>query len=216
MIDISTDFGLAYRKPAFFPLLGDGIFVQDGAEWKHSRELLRPQFSRSRMQNVDYLYKHIDNLLLAVSHDDGPVDLQPLFYRFTLDTSTSLIFGRSTNSLISDAAKEKETSFANAWDIAQRGMAARSSLGGFYWLIRSRKFRRACVEVHAFVDGMVADALETLASRAADEKKTDGAVETILQTLIQETKDPVTLRSTCLHILLAGRDTTASLLSWTL
>lgn len=36
----------------------------------------------------------------------------------------------------------------------------------------------------------------------------------LLDALVAETQDPIELRSQCLNILLAGRDTTASLLSW--
>jgi hypothetical protein len=34
---------------AFRPLLGVGIFTSDGADWQHSREMLRPNFARSQV-----------------------------------------------------------------------------------------------------------------------------------------------------------------------
>jgi cytochrome P450 len=40
-----NDYGLGLRAPTFHPLLGSGIFTQDGAAWKHSRRLLRPQLA---------------------------------------------------------------------------------------------------------------------------------------------------------------------------
>lgn len=39
------DYGLGTRRLAGFPLLGEGIFSQDGPAWKHSRELIRRQFA---------------------------------------------------------------------------------------------------------------------------------------------------------------------------
>lgn len=45
-----ADFGLGVRKPTFAPLLGSGIFTQDGPGWKHSRDLLRHQFDKRRFQ----------------------------------------------------------------------------------------------------------------------------------------------------------------------
>lgn len=40
------------RKQAFGPFLGHGIFTAEGLKWKHSRELLRPNFARSQMVHV--------------------------------------------------------------------------------------------------------------------------------------------------------------------
>lgn len=59
-----------------------------------------------------------------------------------------------------------------------------------------------------------------------EEEKTKSAIEdtsgektkkryVFLHALIKETKDPIELRSQLLHLLLAGRDTTAGLLGWT-
>ncbi len=39
-----------WRKDAFVPLLGHGIFTTDGAAWRHSRELLRPNFNRNQVR----------------------------------------------------------------------------------------------------------------------------------------------------------------------
>ncbi|KAL2022262.1 hypothetical protein VTK56DRAFT_5872 [Thermocarpiscus australiensis] len=42
------DYGFGCRPAVFAPLLGNGIFTQEGAAWKHSRELLRKQFVRAQ------------------------------------------------------------------------------------------------------------------------------------------------------------------------
>jgi hypothetical protein len=42
-----ADFDLGpVRRGNFFPLLGNGIFTQDGKGWEHSRTMMRPQFAR--------------------------------------------------------------------------------------------------------------------------------------------------------------------------
>lgn len=38
------------RKDALVPLIGYGILTTEGAAWKHSRELLRPNFSRKQVR----------------------------------------------------------------------------------------------------------------------------------------------------------------------
>jgi len=42
-----ADFDLGpVRRGNFFPLLGNGIFTEDGKPWEHSRAMMRPQFAR--------------------------------------------------------------------------------------------------------------------------------------------------------------------------
>ncbi|KAL1304470.1 hypothetical protein AAFC00_003462 [Neodothiora populina] len=207
------DFGLGSRRPTFFPLLGDGIFTQDGLAWKHSRDMLRPQFMSNRAKTVDQLHQHLDNLMTAIPND-SPVDLQQIFFRYTLDTTTSFLFGRSLDTLASEDADDQVSPFAEAFTVAQDFLAQRGRLGDFYWLIGGRKFRNACKTVHSFVDCVIAAATEARNERASG-KAVKQLNYVFLDALLEETQDPVALRSTCLNILLAGRDTTACCLSWT-
>src|SRR5271163_4346128 len=96
---LSLDFGFGVRRGVFYPLLGDGIFTQEGAAWKHSRELLRKQFVRTQYQNLDHFREHVDNLISRLPAKEGVIDLQPLFFNLTLDTTTALLFGLSVYSL---------------------------------------------------------------------------------------------------------------------
>ncbi len=82
-------FWYGLRSQIFFPLLGDGIFTQDGAAWKHSRETLHPQFLRQQYQDLDILREHVDNLMYCILENGQSLDVQPLFFRLTLDTSPS-------------------------------------------------------------------------------------------------------------------------------
>lgn len=206
----NVEYGHGLRRQIFYPLLGDGIFTQDGVAWKHSRELLRPQFSKQRYRDLDMFREHVDNLIGCMHKSRGPVDLQPLFFRFTLDTTSAFLFGESTYSLKSKSSI-KGTRFANDFDIAQSYLAQRFRLLDLYWLIGGSRFRTACKSVHGFVDeiikrrrdnpdfGQVADGRYVFFDAVADDSTTRDA-----------------LRGQLINILLAGRDTTACLLSWTL
>lgn len=79
----SPDYGFGARPKIFAPLLGNGIFTQEGAAWKHSRELLRKQFIRVQSQNFDHFHEHVDNLIHRLP-SSGVVDLQPLFFGYDL------------------------------------------------------------------------------------------------------------------------------------
>src|SRR2546429_6081 len=135
------------RRQIMFPLFGDGIFTQDGPEWKRSRELLRPQFSYRCYQNLDIFREHVDNLISSLPPSGQIVDLQPLFFRLTLDTTTAFLFAESVYSL--RAAKEAgETAFTRAFNTAQAYMAKRYRLQDLYWLIRGKELTECCTIVH--------------------------------------------------------------------
>ncbi|KIX02259.1 uncharacterized protein Z518_08198 [Rhinocladiella mackenziei CBS 650.93] len=91
-----NDIGFGPRRNSFWAFLGDGIFTRDGVPWKHSRELLRRQFVRMQYQSLEAFNEHVDNLVEAIRRAPDIIDLQPIFFRYTLDTKTALIFNQGT------------------------------------------------------------------------------------------------------------------------
>lgn len=139
------------------------------------------------------------------------MDLQPLFFRLTLDTTMAVLFGKPANSSQAQGRAD-EAAFARAFDHAQHRIASRARLGDFYWLLGGKEFRNACETVHHFVESIVADALEETKIESTEDTA-DRYV--FLRELIKKTRDPLVLRDQLLNVLLAGRDTTGCLLSWT-
>jgi cytochrome P450 len=207
-------YGLGARRPTFSPLLGDGIFTQDAAPWKHSRDMLRPLFSLNRANIFTQVEEHTEHLVNCIPNN-AVVDLQPLFFQFTFDTTTFLLFGKSMNSLQAtssqDTSNTRETKFSEAFRISQDFLFRRGRLGDQYWLIDGKEFRKHCSIVHQFIDEAVTEALSV---KYQDEKADD--VHSFLDALIQETRDPKVLRDQLLNVMLAGRDTTACCLTWIL
>lgn len=193
--------------------MGSGIFTQDGAEWKHSRDLLRPQFMSNRFQNFEQMKQSVQDLIQNIP-DGEEIDLQPLFFRLTFDTTTFLLFGRSMSALASEEVAGQEARFADAFNVGQDYLAHRGRLGELHWLMNDRKFREACNICHSFVDNAVKQALDNATDNS--EEAVDRKNYVFIDALIQETRDPKVLRDQCLNVLLAGRDTTACCLSWTL
>ncbi|CAN9124789.1 unnamed protein product [Alternaria alternata] len=210
------DFSLGLRPKHFAPLMGSGIFTQDGAAWRHSRALLRPQFTSNRYQNFEEMKKSVESLTDQIS-PNSVVDLQPLFFRLTFDTTTFLLFGKTLSSLQSSDIAGKESEFAAAFNLGQDYLSHRGRLGDLYWLANTPEFWRACKTSHRFVDDAIQDALDN-ADKSEPEKTEDEDKKSyvFIDALIQETRDKKELRDQCLNVLLAGRDTTACCLSWTL
>jgi cytochrome P450 len=134
----------------------------------------------------------------------------------TFDSATEFLFGESVNILTSPEGSEQQN-FAKAFDFGQQELTVRTRMGPYVWLYRNRKFDEACNTVHKFVDRFVYRALEYRKMHDM-EKGTDEKAEgryVFLNELAKATQDPKQLRDELLNILLAGRDTTASLLSHT-
>ncbi|KAJ5296456.1 uncharacterized protein N7443_007349 [Penicillium atrosanguineum] len=214
------DFCLGTRHEQFYPLLGDGIFTLDGAGWSHARGLLRPQFTRDQVADLSMLDAHINHLIALIPKDRTSFDIQRLFFLLTLDSATHFLFGESvgcmlppseTTGVLEKSAVRSAQGFADAFTTAQDYLAARSRAQGLYWLVNPKKFREANSQVHEVVDHYVNVALES--KRNPDKKQDDRYI--FLQALAADTDDPKMLRDNMLNILLAGRDTTASLLSST-
>ena len=191
-------------------MFGDGIFTQEGAAWKHSRELLRPQFHHKQYENLEIFKEAVDDLVECIPTDGGVVDLQALFFRLTLDVTTAFLFGESVRSLKTPKAAGEQT-FADAFNIAQEYVMKRYRLLDLYWLIGGRKFLQACNSIHQFADQIINRNL--LRDSEEDERQ---AKYVFLDSVAENTPDRTALRGQIINILAAGRDTTACLLSWTL
>lgn len=191
-------------------MFGDGIFTQEGAPWKHSRELLRPQFLHKQYEDLELCREAVDDLLDIISKQNGIIDLQPLFFRLTLDVTTAFLFGESVRSLKAPESAGEQT-FAQAFNTAQGYIAKRFRLLDLYWLIGGKEFREACDAVRRFADQIIDRSLSKDAEGQEKENK-----YVFLSTLAKSTPDREALRSQIINILVAGRDTTACLLSWTL
>lgn len=189
-------------------------------------DLEQPNFVREQVSDLELEEEHVQNLFNAIGPTavDGwtpEIDIQTLFFRLTIDTATEFLFGESVESQINEmpgvnANKTgRERAFATNFDQAQLHMAKGFRFGDMYWLHNPKEYRGNNKICHEFVDYYVDLALK---QRLNTEKTMrDGHKKeryVFLEAVAQQTQDPYELRSQLLNILLAGRDTTASLLSW--
>lgn len=218
--------------PQMWPLLGNGIFTQSSKEWKHSREMMRPQFTRDQVSDLELEERHVQNMMAALDaklKSDGwtdVVDLQDLFFRLTLDSATEFLLGESADSQLQHIPgypRERNSAdalhnidFAWAFDRGQAGVATRARFGPMYWLVSSSEFRECIRQCHSFMDHYVRRALNKEMRDAEKEAEARAGKPryVFLDALAEQTQDPIELRSQLMHILLAGRDTTASMMGW--
>jgi len=216
------------RSANMIPTLGSGIFTQDGKAWEHSRALLRPNFVRDQVSDLDLEENHVQDLFKVMPiQADGwtaETNIQQLFFRLTIDSATEFLFGESVDSQLSEAGlgsqkdeaqRSRETAFSRHFDSAQGHLAKRFRFGDLYWLHNPKEFKDNNKNIQSFIDHYVNLALRK--SSGSEKIAEEGGHKqryVFLEELASQTRDPVELRAQLLNILLAGRDTTASLLSW--
>lgn len=227
------------RIKSMRPLLGYGIFCTDGSQWEHSRALLRPNFARSQITDIEIYQTHVAKLINHIPHDGSTVELQKLFFRMviafcstpfiphfslthlkTLDSATEFLFGESVHSL-NDVTSPSASAFAKDFDVSQDGLATRARMGPLMIFHRNKEFSKAVVDARSYAAKIVEKAISNrvaLDSGQDDSEEVGKLTEqhyVFLHELCKRTLDKTELIDQLLNILLAGRDTTASLLSIT-
>ncbi|KAI6119964.1 cytochrome P450 [Pisolithus croceorrhizus] len=222
-------------------LLGTGVFNSDGEIWKFHRSMTRPFFSKDRISHFDIFEKHADDALTQAKvrlQEGYSVDFQDMVGRFTLDSATEFLFGKSVSSLSAgltypnnslSGKNEEHTNhasnvFARAFSEAQSQVMLRSSFGTIwrlaeFWSDRIQKDMEIC---YAFIDPILKDALEMKRSIKEDEQSTGqvcteggkGFLEDTLLGHLWPVTDRTVIRDEIVNILIAARDTTASTLTF--
>lgn len=225
----SGDFDIsATRQKSWWPLMGRGVFTARGQDWKHSRALVRPQFARDQVQDVTFFEPHIQALLrrLPTMKDKwtGKIDIQPLFYNLTIDNITEFLYGQSVHTqdpeararlpLSWDKNRPDLINFGHHIDCCKEYIDRKGALAKYQWFMSSKEFKKHCIEIQEFVDYFVSQRLNSDKESQFQVAVNGKQRFILLDALVKETQDPTTLRSESLHIMIAGRHTSAALLGW--
>ena len=203
------DFHLGTRSWGMHAMIGDGIFTQDGNEWKGSRDILRRRFAHMQYQNLGGFHEHIESMIESLNASGSTeVDLQKEFYRLTLNTTIAMILGRP----VENYEGEIGTIFSASFDEASRVTGTRIRLGDLYYIYCPRGFLKACKTIRDYTYGFVSRALEAADKDGHDPMKTKSG--SFIQDLYDHRPDIGLVRDQVLNILIAGRDTTAATMSY--
>ncbi|KAL1621697.1 hypothetical protein SLS56_009095 [Neofusicoccum ribis] len=204
-----ADYGKGERfNQEWHDFLGDSIFTTDGPKWHNSRQLIRPQFIKDRLSDIDVFERHLNVLLNHLGGNGETVDIMDLFFRYTLDAATDFLLGRSVESL-----ENPQAQFAEAFAEVQhvQGLIAKS--GPVNWMLPRKRFRKNIKTMNEFIEPFIDQAL-SLSPEELEKRTKNEEGYTFLHALASYTRDRATLRDQLAAVLLAGRDTTACTLSW--
>ena len=205
----------AVRSKVMSEFVGSGILTLDGPGWAKARALMKPAFTKKHLEGLEPMFESHFEKLLAKLHACGQeVDLQPLFFDITMDIATDFLFGRSAGMLHQSCENTIPglDTFNEDSLISSVEAASKMRLGPLNILRHNSKANAAKKRVFIFVERYIQESLTELRGNDNSEKELPGKNH-LLEELSDAFEEPGELRDHVLHLLLASRDTTASLLS---
>ncbi|TFY59598.1 hypothetical protein EVG20_g7724 [Dentipellis fragilis] len=216
---LATDFNNFEKGPGFRDhfkgLLGTGVFNSDGEMWKFHRGITRPYFSKDRISHFEIFNRHAEDVIALAKERlraGFPIDFQDLTGRFTLDSATEFLFGQDLQSLAAGLPYPASSPRA-----AENAFAANSPANRFF--VAFQEAQHASLKTRFVIDGFLKPLITEAIRRRkeggkAKEKEEDEMNESLLEHLTKVTDDYSVIKDETLNIMLAGRDTTSSTLTF--
>ena len=208
----STDFASWGVQPmrlfAFEPFVGKGIMCTDGETWKRSRNLIKPTFARVQITDLHLTAYavHVHKLLDLIPRDGSTVDLQPLFGRLALDSSTEFLFGDAVGSLTPGAQSSDAYRFLKAYNYGQFVVGKRLHLPQWNFLTRDKRFWDSCKTAHDFVSICITRARRNVGQSESEKGKPQRYI--LAQELVERTTDILDIRNQLLNVFLPAHEAT--------
>jgi cytochrome P450 len=93
-------YSIKHYLEAFRLLFREGIFDTDGDHWAALRLLIQPSFTYNQMADLATFQNLIQDLIVLLPCDGTTVvDLQDLFFCYTIDLATDFSFGQLVGTL---------------------------------------------------------------------------------------------------------------------
>lgn len=203
-----------FRLKAFAPTIGEVLITSDGARWHHQRAMMRPVFKRRQVLDCELFKFDLDVLISRIPTDGSGLDMAPLFRTHALNLASRLLLGEPIADLNPGHWSQE---FLEAVRKTNRGIELRLRFGRLLPLMpRDHEYEEAKRTLHEYADAFVQKALDHRRSWEMGEKESSNASEdryVFLREIAKESEDPVYLRNHLLGMLLAGSETTASLMT---
>ncbi|KAG7536433.1 Cytochrome P450 superfamily [Arabidopsis suecica] len=209
-----------------FDAFEEGLFAKDSLEWKDLNKATQVMINHQGFQRLSMSTtrsKIKDGLVPLFNHiaEEGTtVDLQDVFLRFTFDTSLVTVTGCDDPRSLSIEMPEVE--FAKALDNTVEGIQYRHVKPRFLWKLQNWigvGIEKKMIEAGAIFDRVCAKYISARRNHFTGES--EDLLTSHIYIFIYTTKYPLLnpnndrfLRDNVLALLLAGRNTTASALTW--
>ncbi|CAK7337124.1 unnamed protein product [Dovyalis caffra] len=230
---MSSNFSNFFKGAEFnkrFDLLGDGIFNADLDSWKNQRKVAQTLLNHRLFyqflvkSSQDKVRRSLIPVLEHVSRQGLVVDLQDLFQRFTFDATCMIVTGHDPGCLSIDLP---EVAFSKAMDAAMEAIFYRHifpesiwKLQGWLGIGKEKKLKKAWVTLDHVIAEIISRKKEEL-GKGKNLMREDGEGIDLLTSYMSadhcmgsKSDHDEFLRDTIINLMLAGRDTVSSGLSW--
>lgn len=197
----------------------NGVFSIEGEAWRPQRRLIMEALNATHFRSFLPVIESITARMLrhwqAAAASGATVDMGRDLVRFTVDVTTALAFGEDPNTMDSDGDVIQN----HLAEVFPRLMARVNSPIPYWRYVRlpvDRRFDESLAVIRAHVERVIATARERL--RAAPGEPPRNVLESMLRASEEPGSqvDDAAIRANVTTLLLAGEDTTAHTLAWTL
>lgn len=204
------------------PFLGNGIFTADGSNWLKQRKTASNIFSVGNFREFFIeVFKEESKKVLQILENfaerEEPIDVHDIFHRFTLESFAKIAFGQNLG-ILDEFLNGNKTpvEFANAFDQISYIVTKRfyQPFWGITELIDGSRWK-----IYTYQKIIKSYAMKVITERRMDPDREQycDLLSRFMNTKLEDGSyySDEELIFIVLNLLIAGRDTTAELLSWT-
>jgi len=205
-----------FRKPAFQAdalgdLLGEGLLLSEGDTWERQRDLAQPAFSMGRLLGLsDRITDHATSLT-AGWEPGGRIDAETEMARVTLQVILDLMMGVELPAERIDTVQSQLDPLGRRFEPEP----FRYVLPDWVPMPGDAEYESAVATLDSVLDEIIERRAGTEGDAAADEGPTD-FLSVLLRAQGRGEQSPEQVRDEMMTMLLAGHDTTALTLTYTL
>jgi cytochrome P450 len=198
---------------------GNGVFSAEGEAWRPQRQLIMRALAATNFRGFFPVLQAITHRLqrrwLQAARQGEVVDMGRDLVRYTVDVTTALAFGEDPNTL-EQQGDVIQDHLALIFPMIDARIGAPFPLWRYIKLPKDRAFERSLTQVHQHVASLIARAKRRMRDDPVD------APRNLLEAMLLASEQPDArlsedvIAANVLTLLLAGEDTTAHTLAWTM
>ncbi|MBN3814626.1 cytochrome P450 [Paraburkholderia sp. Ac-20347] len=207
-------------ESVFDEMGANGLFSSEGVQWESHRRLVMQALS---IPNIKAFYPTLAEITqrlrtrwLRAAERGETVEMTDDLKRYTVDVTSALAFGEDPRTLDQDHGVIQE----HLERILPAVMGRINALFPYWRVFKlpaDRKLDHSLAEVHRYIDSMMARARTRMRDEPSELPR--NLLEAMLMQQQQQDGEPISdaqIRANVLTLLLAGEDTTADSIAWTL
>jgi len=198
---------------------GNGVFSVEGEAWRPQRQLIMRALASTKFRAFFPALQTITERLRQhwqrAAEAGEPVEMTQDLVRYTVDVTTALAFGEDPNT-IEQPGNVIQDHLAHIFPMIMSRINAPFPLWRYLRLPKDRKLDRALAAVHRHIGELIERTRTRMRDQPSDTRRN------VLEALLAAGDEPGSgitdevISANVLTLLLAGEDTTAHTLAWTL